>query len=252
MDAIYDYFWDFVQDNLPYSVYDALYTFSGHLHTAFAGINTAFTWAYKSASGTQEVERLSVSEQIIPPLLSIIAIYFGLISIYRTTASFVRTTLSIVKWVIIISLLAMGAGFFAARGPVDTGMLLRIASMLANGAGERRAPQGEFGDRRNTRAERAERQQDPRRQRPGIFDTFLAHDEWRNGQAQVEDTQAYVKRVVDSAQKVFKDGSGFVDLLFKKGAEGSRDEYDGDEDDEGTAGRRRTRAQTRRRRENRA
>ncbi|KIM32017.1 hypothetical protein M408DRAFT_32021, partial [Serendipita vermifera MAFF 305830] len=108
MDAIYDYFWDFVQDNLPYSVYDALYTFSGHLHTAFAGINTAFTWAYKSA--------LSVSEQIIPPLLSIIAIYFGLISIYRTTASFVRTTLSIVKWVIIISLLAMGAGFFAARG----------------------------------------------------------------------------------------------------------------------------------------
>jgi hypothetical protein len=49
MDALYDHFWDFVQDHLPYSVYDSLYTLSGHLTTIFNGLNTAITWAYRSA-----------------------------------------------------------------------------------------------------------------------------------------------------------------------------------------------------------
>ncbi len=49
LDAFQDYFWDFAQDRLPYQVYDALYTFSGHLTTAYYGLNRVFTWAYKSA-----------------------------------------------------------------------------------------------------------------------------------------------------------------------------------------------------------
>jgi hypothetical protein len=58
MDAFYDYFWDFAQDHLPYSVYDALYSFSGHLSTVFNGLNAAITWAYKSAYVSSLIPKL--------------------------------------------------------------------------------------------------------------------------------------------------------------------------------------------------
>jgi hypothetical protein len=147
-----------------------------------------------------------------------------------------------VKWVSIITLLALGAGYFAARGPVDTGMLLGLATLIASGAqrdplqdGERVVPR-----RGRVRGQRGETQ----RRRPGVLEPFLAHEEWKNGQVQLEDTQEYIKRVVDGAQKVYKDGAGFFDVLFKRNPddEAVEDDYV-DEDD---TPRRRTRAQTRR------
>ncbi|CAG7853897.1 SubName: Full=Uncharacterized protein {ECO:0000313/EMBL:CCA67927.1} [Serendipita indica DSM 11827] len=245
LDAFQDYFWDFAQDHLPYQVYDTLYTFSEHLATVYYGLNRVFTWAYKSASGTQNVEGLSVSEQILPPLLSIIAIYFGLLSIYRTTASFIRTTIAIVKWGLIISLLAMGAGYFAGQGqfqnPINTGMLLRVASEFMNGQDrvmatpeEREANRGRsYGGRTRTQPG------DGQRRRPSIFEPFLKNQ----NQAQAEEVQEYVKQVVDGAQKVYKDGSGFFDILFKRSA----DKGDGSGDET----QRQTRSQTRRPRRSR-
>jgi hypothetical protein len=49
MDTLEDRFWDFAQDRLPYSVYDALYTFAGHAYTVFRSVNNVVTWLYKSA-----------------------------------------------------------------------------------------------------------------------------------------------------------------------------------------------------------
>jgi hypothetical protein len=49
MDRLEDYFWDFLQDHLPYSLYDALYTFASHVSTVFYGLNSVFTYAYKAA-----------------------------------------------------------------------------------------------------------------------------------------------------------------------------------------------------------
>jgi len=161
--------------------------------------------------------------------------------------SFIRTTISLVKWAIIIALLAMGAGFFAARGPLDTGMLLRAATMISSWQGGRPDVRDAPEARPATTRGRNKGQKTEQRKRPGILDSFLAHDEWKNGQAQAEDTQEYVKRVVDGAQKVIKDGSGFLDLLFKRPStkEGGRGQTEDGEED---TGRRQTRAQTRRRR----
>lgn len=186
------------------------------------------------------METLSITEQILPPLLSIVAIYFGIISIYRTTASLVRTTVSIVKWASIIALLALGAGYFAGQGNIDTGLLLRLATQFAvpqervfAPAEERTNPKGTYGGR--TKTQRGEQR------RPGIFDSFINHQEWKDGQVQTEDTQEYIQEVVKGAQKVYKDGSGFLNLLFGRG-------QDDNGDDDGSKGQ--TRSQTRRKRNN--
>ena len=152
------------------------------------------------------------------------------------------------KWVSIITLLALGAGYFAARGPVDAGMLLRLATMVASGTQrdpvqnrERVVPR-----RGRVRGQRGEAE----RQRPSILEPFLAHEEWKNGQLQLEDTQRYIKQVVDGAQKVYKDGAGFLDVLFKRNPD-DEEAVEDDYVDEDDRPRRRTRAQTRRARRNR-
>jgi hypothetical protein len=62
MDRLEDYFWDFLQDHLPYSLYDALYqfasyvsitfyalyTFASYVPTIFYVLNGVFTYVYKA------------------------------------------------------------------------------------------------------------------------------------------------------------------------------------------------------------
>jgi hypothetical protein len=48
MDRLENHFWDFMQDHLPYSLYDALYMFAGHLSTVFYWLNRFFTYTYKA------------------------------------------------------------------------------------------------------------------------------------------------------------------------------------------------------------
>ncbi|KAG8754504.1 hypothetical protein FRC14_005007 [Serendipita sp. 396] len=246
MEHLQEQFWNLAQDHLPPAVCDALYTFLGHLSTVFYALTRAFTWAYKSASGTQQVETLSLAEQVVPPLLSIFAIYFGLVSIYRTTASFVRTVVSLIKWASIIALLAMGLGYFVAQGgvenPLGLDMMLRVASELVNGqtrifaqpenaAGGNGPRGGSYGGR--TRTERGERQ------KPGIFDSFLKHQEWKD--TQNEEVLEYVDKVVNNAQRAYEGGSKFWNIFFKPQSNVEKDDGYGK-----TPNNRKTRSQTRR------
>jgi hypothetical protein len=160
--------------------------------------------------------------------------------VYRTTASFVRTVVSIVKWFFIISVLAMGAGYFAAQGPIDTSMILRVASEFMNGQNrvhamgdDPAAHPGSYGGRTQT-----QKGTNPKR-RPSIFEPFVNRQDWKDGQAQAEDAQKYVKQVVDNAQKVYKDGSTFFNLIFGSSSNGADGKQSGETDS------RRTRSQTR-------
>lgn len=186
---------------------------------------------------------MSISQQILPPILSIIAIYFGILSLYRTTTSVIRTSFALVKWASIIAALAMAAGWFIGRGPLDVGMLLRVANELTNGqdrvntrtgGATRPATPRSYGGRTQTR--RGRRNSDA--ERPGIFDSFLKHQQWREGQAQTEQVQEYVEQVVKKSQKIVKEGSGLFNMLF-----GSPQVEQEDEAEEGPG--RRTRSQRR-------
>ena len=207
------------------------------------------------STGTREADGpalglSSISEQILPPLLSIIALYFGVLSVYRTTASLVRTTVSIVKWASIIALLAMAAGYFAAQGNnIDTGLLLRLASQFITPQERvyapvtedrpRRRGAGSYGGRMRT--ERGQRER-----RPSVFEPFTRHQEWRDGHVQAEDAQQYIQEVVKGAQKVYEHGSGFLDTLLNR----HQDEEELEDGDDGSRRRPQTRSQTRRSRRN--
>ena len=173
-------------------------------------------------------------QALLPPILSIVAIYFAMLSAYHTAASFVRTTVWLMKWGTILGFIAAGTGFFAGRGAGDgialqdlnLNNVVRLASQLLPDP--------------NVNLERAKRRREARAagsgdarlrregQRPSVFDSFAEHDAWRENQRLTEDTQEYVKQVVEASQKVIKDGSGLMGLLF-----GSRKQ--GDDSEEGSS-----------------
>ncbi|CAG8603821.1 10228_t:CDS:1 [Acaulospora colombiana] len=134
----------------------------------------------------------------------------------------------------------MGAGYFAAQGPLDTSMILRVASELFNGqtrvhatGDDPAAHPGSYGGRTQT-----QKGSNPKR-RPSVFEPFASRQDWKDGQASAEEAQKYVKQVVDNAQKVYKDGSTFLDLIFGRSSTGSDGKDKSDSDG------RKTRSQTR-------
>jgi len=169
-------------------------------------------------------------QALLPPILSVIAIYFAVLSAYHTAASFVRTTVWLVKWGIILGVIAIGTGFFAGRGAGDgialqdlnLNNLVRLASQLLPD------PNANLERAEHRRAARVAGNRDARlrrgEQRPSVFDSFAKHNAWRENQQLTEDTQEYVKQVFETGQKVIKDGSGFMDVLFGGRTQGSDNE----------------------------
>ena len=172
-------------------------------------------------------------QALLPPVLSVIAIYFAVLSAYHTAASFVRTAVWLVKWGIILGVIAAGTGFFAGRGAGDgialqdlnLHNLVQLASQLLPD------PNANLERTERRRAARAAGNRDARLrregQRPSVFDSFAEHNAWKENQQLTEDTQEYVKQVFEVGQKVIKDGSGFMDVLF-----GGRTQ--GDDNEEGS------------------
>lgn len=90
---------------------------------------------------------------LLPPLISILTIYFALISLYRTTTFFVRSTMFIMKWGILIGISGAALGYVA-----DT--LMPNSLGIFNQGATRRSSS---------------------RLRPRIWDTFEEHQRWREG-----------------------------------------------------------------------
>jgi hypothetical protein len=169
-------------------------------------------------------------QALLPPVLSVIAIYFAILSAYHTAASFVRTTVWLVKWGVILGVIAAGTGFFAGRGAGDgialqdlnLNNVVRLASQLLPD------PNANLERAQRRRAARAAGNRDARlrrgAERPSVFDSFAEHNAWKENQQLTEDTQEYVKQVFQASQKVVKDGSGLMGLLFGGGTQGNDNE----------------------------
>jgi len=255
--AISDALLDLLEDYLPPAIYDAVFTLLEYLLMVFTSLNSSFAYFLRSAgcvprhrldqfqtcthpffnSGDPSNDQDGYNDAIqalLPPVLSVIAIYFAVLSAYHTAASFVRTTVWLVKWGIILGVIAAGTGFFAGRGAGDgialqdlnLNNLVRLASQLVPGPNayiertERRRAARAVGNR-DARLRRGE-------QRPSVFDSFAEHNAWKENQQLTEDTQEYVKQVFETGQKVIKDGSGLMGLLF-----GGR--MQGDDNEEGSS-----------------
>jgi hypothetical protein len=189
-------------------------------------------WPNRGGATNDQNEYNEAIQALLPPIFSVIAIYFAIVSAYRTATSFMRTTVWLVKWGIILGIVAAGTGFFAGRGAGDgialqdlsLNNIVRLASQLLPdpnsnpGRGERRRAARAAGNRDN----RLRREG----QRPSVFDSFAEHDAWRENQKLTKDTQEYVKQVLEAGQQVVKDGSGLVDLLFGGRIQGDDNEED--------------------------
>jgi hypothetical protein len=162
--ALSDALLDILEDYLPPSIYDAIFTLLDYLLMVFTSLNSSFAYFLRSAGcvprhrlvpGTKFRRVLTLFfnsgdpsngqdgyndaiQALLPPVLSVIAIYFAVLSAYHTAASFVRTTVWLVKWGIILGVIAAGTGFFAGRGAGDgialqdlnLNNLVRLASQL--------------------------------------------------------------------------------------------------------------------------
>jgi len=139
--AISDALLDFLEVYLPPAIYDTIFTLLDYLLMAFTSLNSGFAYFLRSAGGDQPNGQDGYNDAIqalLPPVLSVIAIYFAVLSAYHTAASFVRTTVWLVKWGIILGVIAAGTGFFAGRGAGDgialqdlnLHNLVRLASQL--------------------------------------------------------------------------------------------------------------------------
>jgi len=145
-----------------------------------------------------------------------------------------RTTVWLVKWGIILGVIAVATGFFAGRGAgdgiaiqdINLNNLMRLASQLLPD------PNANLERSERRRAARAAGNRDARLrredQRPSVFDSFAEHDAWKENQQLTEDTQEYVKQVFDTSQKVMKEGSGLLGLLFGGSRQGNDNEEGSD------------------------
>ncbi|KAI0373533.1 hypothetical protein BV20DRAFT_742360 [Pilatotrama ljubarskyi] len=140
------------------------------------------------------------AQQILPPLITLLAAYLALVSFYRTTGWMIRTAFWFVKWGGILGALAAGAGYFMgnanANGENGVGAAFNggIVSMLGsallgmlnedgqNASGASRGSRSSRKSRTRAGAARPRTRAQTRRQkeeRPKAWDTWDKHRQWQ-------------------------------------------------------------------------
>ncbi|KIJ49681.1 hypothetical protein M422DRAFT_28046 [Sphaerobolus stellatus SS14] len=165
---------------LPRPLLDALQTIYYNVISLSQHYRSLTKMSYAEAAATLHLEA------ILPPLISILAIYFALFSLYRTTAFFVRTTIFFVKWGTMLGIIAAGFGY------IQSGTLPEPLNSLLNGP---------TAQKRKTKARRGPK--------PRVWDSFDQHRRWKEGD-RVESSfvaeagktaQEVVDKVVETARR---------------------------------------------------
>ncbi|KAF8588711.1 hypothetical protein K439DRAFT_1405983 [Ramaria rubella] len=123
-------------------------------------------------------------QSLLPPLISILTIYFALVSLYHTTTFFVRSTIFLVKWGALIGIMGAALGYMANN--VMSDVFSRNMSQKHS----------------------------PRSTRPHVWESFEKHRQWREAR---QDENPYVadagkvaremvERIVDATQQAASQG----------------------------------------------
>ncbi len=182
----------YISSCLPQPVYNALLTLVSHGLAFLSALISLGTALISSRPSDWDVQK------IIPPLITLLAVYLALSSAVRTATWFVRMTTWLIKWGIITAAVsAATAWVFASGGVVPSlgGMVLDIL----NGQGQDAAG-GPRGSRQGERA------------RPQAWESFDQHWEWQFEEKQwntadtTSPSQHVQEFVVDALQRA-RDGS---------------------------------------------
>ncbi|KAI0071746.1 hypothetical protein K474DRAFT_1668688 [Panus rudis PR-1116 ss-1] len=254
--AIFDPLLDYLEDLLPptaYSILTNLLTYTIALATAL------FTFVATLVTSGSPLEWNA--EQILPPLITLLAAYLALVSFYRTTGWMIRTAFAFVKWSAIIGILSASAGYFLANAGNEGengvgGLLGGVAGLVPMIGGfilnmlNGRDEQGSGGRQQNTRNTRAStrsassrssrsRTQANSGSRPKAWESWDRHRDWQYDESQNrqagqsgEDVQKVIGEVLGAAGRVVKE-SGWWETAkgvvneFQKATEGRGDTGEG-------------------------
>ena len=247
-------YYDLAMDNvaLP-AVFDPLLDYlSSHLPPQLYSIaESLLTNSYSLCSSLVVLVRTVLSnspfqldaQQIIPPLITLLAAYLALVSFYRTAGWMVRTAFAFVKWGFILSTLGAAAGYFLANAdagnglgmfggnggllPTIGGMLLGMFNPDQQNANARRRGAG------STTAGRRARESTQRKDRPKAWESWDKHEDWQyseqayhqNDGGDGANVQKIIGDILGSAGRAVRE-SGWWEVAkgaadeFSKGARG--------------------------------
>ncbi|KAI9437575.1 hypothetical protein H4582DRAFT_1955892 [Lactarius indigo] len=147
----------YISSCLPPPVYHALLTLVTHGLAFLSALISLGTALITSRPSDWDVQK------ILPPLITLLAVYLALSSAVRTATWFVRMTTWLIKWgIITTAVYAATAWVFASGGIVPS--LTGLALDLLNGQGKDAA-----GGPRSSR----------QRGRPQVWESFDQHLEWQ-------------------------------------------------------------------------
>lgn len=148
----------FLADRLPAPVYSALIALVSRSLAFFSSLSTL----------AADPSRWN-SQQILPPLVTLLCTYLALLTIYRTTTWAIRTLFWFFKWGFILSIIFTGMGWYlhdtaGGLGPADSvrAVLYAINSRIPQAAGGMPSTPVH-----------------PSNPKPRVWDTFESHRRWR-------------------------------------------------------------------------
>lgn len=180
--ALFDPLLDYLSAHLPPQLYDLTETLLTHAYTLLASLLTlARTLLARSPFDAQ---------QVLPPLITLLAAYLALVSFYRTTGWVLRTAFAFAKWGFVLSTLGAAAGYFLANadgpggarglGALGGGVLPAVGNVLlglfgGQGQGQGAARRTGAGAGRGARGRARGRTQE----RPKAWDSWDKHRQWQ-------------------------------------------------------------------------
>lgn len=189
------------------------------------------------------------AQQILPPLITLLAAYLALVSFYRTAGWMVRTAFAFVKWGFILSTLGAAAGYFIANanaggagnglGMFGDGLLPTLGGMLLgmfNPEQQNRAASNGRRGRTGAAAGRT-RSKTQGKDRPKAWESWDKHKDWQYTEQAYHqadggngaNVQEIIGDILGSAGRVVRE-SGWWEAAKSAASEFSKSAQGGDQD----------------------
>ncbi|KAF6760049.1 hypothetical protein DFP72DRAFT_1166325 [Ephemerocybe angulata] len=197
LDAFLDPALNYLQDKLPPPLYSLLVTALSHI----MGLSTTSLRLLGSLLSKRPQDWNM--ENILPPIITLIAAYLALMSFYRTATWMVKLIVFFIKWGSLIGMLSVGAGWLAAlNGDGNNNLGDVVASWMNGRSGTKSRPRynsrtAGLTNNHRTRGRKSE----------------ASHDwQYQEGsQGKSSEAQNIMQNIVDTANQVL-DGNGWWNM----------------------------------------
>lgn len=238
---LFDPLLDFLSDKLPPQLYDIAETLLTHTYSLATSLYVLVRTLISNSPFQLD------AQQILPPLITLLAAYLALVSFYRTTGWMIRTAFAFAKWGFILSTLGAAAGYFLANANLDGagnglgaalggGLLPTLGGLLMGLFNPDQQNAGARNRRSHPRTSSGTRSGSQRKDRPKAYESWDKHKDWQYTEQAYHQgggaDGANVQKIIGDIGRAVKE-SGWWDAAkgvvddFSKGTQGKKDSQDG-------------------------